>query len=259
MKVFDPEEERRLLDGDTGYEWYLSRTFEEASALRALSSVAHSNLGLAMNCVLVGYDEPAARLARCARDWLTTAVSGDEPDRRGEQEYLRAQRYFNLAQCAWLLEGVRDVENLRRFVEHHNRVYAADREEATDKVGVSLAAVHYLDAGDDRATLDVLLGAGIGPPSSFSAIRTEGQMAYVICRKRLGEAYADADVDGALAAFLKRSVNAWLIDGHYMRTAIWMKVAHWREGGALTPQETVRKAYDYLPGVARPDVVAALT
>ena len=254
MKVFDPDRKRELLDGDTGYEWRLARSFDEVYKLKALSNVAHADVADAMKCVLVGYDEPAARFARRAREWLTIAVQEDEPHNRYSPDYIRAQRHFNLAQCTWLLEGARDAENLRLFLEHERRYHSATSE--LDKVGVSLAMVEYLDAGDDRPTLDLLLRAGIGPPSSFGAIRTEGQMAYVLCRKRLGEAYEDANVDGALAAFLKREVNGWLIDGHYTRAAIWMKVAHWREGGPLSPQETVRKAYDYLPGVARPAPVS---
>ncbi len=208
-----------------------------------------------MQCVLVGYDHPAERLARRAREWLNIAVREDEPSTRFGVHYNRAQRHFNLAQCAWLVDGLWDQENLQKALEHRERLYAQDQEEATGKTGVSFAAIEYLDSRDYCATLNLLLRAGIGPPSSFSTIRTEGQMAYVLCRKQLGEAYVDAGVDAALAAFLKRNLNSWLIDGHYMRTALWMKVAHWREGGPLSPQETIRKAYDYLPGVARPDVV----
>jgi hypothetical protein len=250
--VFDPIEERGLLDSDTGYEWSLARTFEEVESKKALTHVANANLVKAIRCILVGYDEPAGRLARRAQEWLTIAVQKDEQTHRFPIAY-KAQRHFDLALCAWLLRGECDEDNLRLFVEIKNQHYALQGD--LDKVDVSFGAVNFLDAGDDRATLDLLLQAGIGPPSSFSAIRTEGQMAYVICRKRLGEAYQDEDVDSALAAFLKRGVNAWLIDGHYMRAALWMKAAHWGQGGPLTPQETVRKAYDYLAGVARPEPV----
>jgi hypothetical protein len=207
---------------------------------------------MAVKCILVGYDDPAEKLAHRAREWLTIAIEEDEPHRQYPADYIRAQRFSDLAQCRWLLESVRDSENLSCFLEYENRYFGAESE--LDKVGVSLAIVNYLDAGDDRTTLDLLLRAGIGPPSSFAAISTDGQMAYVIGRKRLGEAYEDADVNGVLESFLKRSVNAWLADGHYMHAALWMKVAHWREGGPLSPQETVRKCYDYLPGVFPPDV-----
>lgn len=253
MKVFfNPAEERKVLDGEVGYEWALARQLDEVSAKNALTHVAHSNLSSAIHCILVNYDMPAERLARRAAEWLTLAIQKDEPTQRFPVAY-KAQRHFDLAICAWLLRGERDEENLRSFLEVKSRHHAA--EETLDKVDVSFGAINLVIVGDDRATLDLLVRAGIGPPSSFGAIRTEGQMAYVICRKRLGEAYVDADVDSALAAFLKRHVNAWLIDGHYMRAALWMKVAHWREGGALSPQETIRKAYDYLPAVTRPEPV----
>jgi hypothetical protein len=250
MKVtFDPAEERRILDGDTGYEWALARTFEEVYAKNALTHVAHANLTDAIQCILVSYDEPADRLARRAQEWLTIAVQQDEQTQRFPIAH-KAQRHFDLALCAWLLRGECDEDNLRIFVETKNEHYASQGD--LDRVDVSFGVVNFLDVGDHRATLDLLLRAGIGPPASFDAIRTEAQMAYVLCRKRLGEAYDDADVDGALRAFLKRNVNAWLIDGHYMRTGLWMKVSHWSEDDPLSPQETVRKAYDYLPGVTPP-------
>lgn len=250
--VFDLTEERMLLDGDTGYEWALARTFEEVENKKALTHVANANLVRAIRCILVGYDEPSDRLVRRAQDWLTTAAQKDEQTHRFPIAH-KAQRHFDLALCTWLLRGERDKRNLDLFVEIKNEHYASQGD--LDKVDVSFGVVNFLDAGDDRSTLALLLRAGIGPPASFSAIRTEGQMAYVLCRKSLGEGYEDEDVDSALAAFLKRNVNAWLINGHYMRTALWMKIAHWRERGPLSPQEAVRKAYDYLPGVALPEAV----
>lgn len=250
--VFDPSELRRTLEGNVGFEWALAFPFEEAHRLRGQSGWANADLNQAVQCILVGFDDPAKRLVRRALEWLTIAVREDEPHRHDPPDYVRARRHFDLAQCACLLDGRRDSENYKLFLEHRWRYFASKG--ALDKVGVSLAIVEHLDSGDDRATLDLLLRTGIGPPSSFNAIRTDAQMAYVLCRKRLAEAYVDENVDGALAAFPGRNVNAWLIDGHHIHAALWMKVAHGGDYESCPPHQAVRRIYDYLPKIAPLDV-----
>jgi hypothetical protein len=134
-----------------------------------------------------------------------------------------------------------DSESLKRFVEHEDR-FLIDSKIGRDKTNVSLTLVGYVDAGAYQQALERFADAGLSIPESSGSIRNEGQMCYVICRHRLGQEYLEADIKPASEKFLKRSVNGWLVDGHFLRAAEWMKVVHWREGKAgLSPKEAVLK------------------
>jgi hypothetical protein len=68
--AFDPADERRLLDGKVGYAWCLGHSFEESRDVGGLASSAGFYLNKAIQCFLVGYDEPANALLARAHEWL---------------------------------------------------------------------------------------------------------------------------------------------------------------------------------------------
>jgi len=71
MKIFDPAEERRQLDGDVGYRVVLDFDFEESRSVGGLASSASAYLIDAIYALLVGYDDPAQQLLKRAFDWVT--------------------------------------------------------------------------------------------------------------------------------------------------------------------------------------------
>ena len=252
MKVFDPAEEREQLDGDVGYRFALSYDFEEFRSDGALASSANGYLIKAVYCLLVDYDDPAGLLLKRAFDWVTIAIKQQEKPGDYEPDATEAIRYETLAMSNWLLHGVHDAENLKRTVEHEQRFLVRERL-GQDRTEVSLAALSYVDAGAYRILLDRLAAARFSAPKSLNAIRSDGQMCYVICRHRLGLEYSEAEIASATERFLNRNVNGWLLDGLADRAAQWMKVVHWREGDAgISPKEAVLMCYKYLPDVARP-------
>jgi hypothetical protein len=252
MKVFDPAEEREVLDGDVGYRTVLGFDFEESRSVGGLASSASAYLIKAVYCLLVGYDDPAEQLLKRAFDWVTIAIKEGEKPQDDEQDGTEALRYETLAICNWLLHGVHDAESLNRSVERSERFLIRERL-GRNRTEVSLTALSYVDAGAYQTALDRLAAARISAPKSLNAIRSEGQMCYVICRHRLGLEYSEAEIAPATKTFLKRSVNGWLLDGLADRAAQWMKVVHWREGTAgLSPKEAVFMCYRYLPDAARP-------
>ena len=248
MKTFNPAQSRETLDGDVGYRWTLSRNFEEAKNMRGLASSASAFLNMAVKCLLVGYDHPASQLVKLAFDWLTSAITDDEQSKT----WPEAHRHRDLAMCNWLLHNVHDVENLKRFVEYEDRFLIGSKI-GRDKTNVSLTLVGYADAGAYENALERFADAGLSAPESLSSVRNEGQMCYVISRHRLSQEYSEAEVESTTKKFLKRSVNGWLADGHFLRASEWMKIVHWREGKAgLSPKEAVLKCYEYLSDVAPP-------
>ena len=52
----------------------LGRDFVRAKAVGGLGSTADFNLGRAVQCFLVGLDEPAERLLRFALEWVDVAI-----------------------------------------------------------------------------------------------------------------------------------------------------------------------------------------
>jgi len=245
---FDPIETRRILDGDLGYETSLAKDLEETIRLRALTWAANAELNRAVQCILVGYDDPARRLLESARRQLTIAIDEDEKTHSMPLSYARAQRHHDMAQCAWLTDNVRDRDNLERFVANDVSYYADMRK--PDKIGVSLAAVDYLDAGAYQPLLELLRRARV--PLRTDATRTEAEMAYAIASARLSPRPSATALKSDLHGFLSRKVNTWLLDGHHMRAAQWMKVANAEDEATRSPKEIIWMCYDYLKGVARP-------
>jgi hypothetical protein len=66
--AFDPIDQRRRLDGDTGYKWALSRSFESERDAGTLANNADAYLWRAVRCLLVGYNDPAKALLERAHE-----------------------------------------------------------------------------------------------------------------------------------------------------------------------------------------------
>lgn len=250
MRTFDPLLIREMLDGGTGYRFFLNFDLNETKRNGGLASAASAYLNLAVKCVLVGRDAAAEQLLIRAFDWLTIAITEHERPRAYGVDGTEAERYLSLAMCNWLLNSMHDIEDLNRFVEHEDRFLIGSKI-GRDKSNVSLTLIGYVDAGAYQQALERFANAGLPVPESLDSIRSDGQMCYVICRRRQGQEYSEAEVKAASEKFLKRSVNGWLSDGHFLRMAEWMKVVHWQEGkAALSPNEAVLKCYEYLPDAA---------
>jgi hypothetical protein len=204
---------------------------------------------MAVQCLLVGYDEPAMQLLERSLQWLHTAINELERPQIYEPDGTEAFRYQNLAICNWLLHGEHDTDSLRRFVEHEDR-FLSGSEVGQDKVSMCFVLPAYLDAGSYQRALELFANTpGLSPPRILSSIRNEGQMSYVICRHWLGQQFTEAEVTSAVDKFLTRNVEGWLSNGHFVRAAEWMKIVQWRGGKAgLSAKDALLKCYDYLPG-----------
>jgi hypothetical protein len=250
-RTFDPEIARRILLRDGGYEWALGRKIEDSAAVGGVGSSANARLARSINCFLVNFDEPASQLLDQVHHWVSWSIEARERADKVAAHFYAGQRYETLALCNWLQHRVHDANSLRQAVNEYERHYQI--KDGKDRVGVSLGIAPYVDLGDwelcDRR-LDI---AGIRPPATLSALRTEGGLAKIICGHHLRNEYTPEQVDEALRRGLKMWMNRWLAsDGAYVRAAQWLKIAHWRQGGGLTPKQTIMKAYDYLPGVTPP-------
>lgn len=240
MTQFDVEHEKWILLRDTGYEWELS--FDPAKIS------GNADIGSALMCLLVNFDDPARRLIEHAILAFEAAIPRQRTDI--DRHGFLAMQYEGLALAHWLRDGVHDAANLTLALEARERHFAI--KDSHDKVGMSLAIAHYVAAGAWELAARRLVGAGIRPPTALSSIRSAGQLAHVICGRHLTGAWSAGDVRTAQERFLKYSMNTWLTHGWQIDAAHWLKIAHWSEGGSLTPKQVIMKAYDYLPGVVPP-------
>jgi len=156
-------------------------------------------------------------------------------------------RYETLAMCNWLLHGIHDADSLRRFVEHEERFlireHHAREQDRSSPFSTELHRCRSVRSGAGPARSSSILA-----PKSLNAIRSEGQMCYVVCRHRLGLEYSEGEVASASKRFLKRNMNTWLLDGVPDRAVQWMKLVHLQEGTAgISPKEAVLMCYKCLP------------
>ncbi len=246
MEVFDPVDERRLLDGKTGYARLLNRAFEEMRDAGGLASSARVQLNKAVQCLLVGYDEPAKALLARAQEWVTIAIRDDERPGTYTRGGTEGNRHLTLALCNWLLQGKHDSENYAHYIEHYDPFLIREKH-IRNKMLIGLTLQCYVDARAYTEALARFDYAGMKPPASLARIRSEGQMSYVLCRHYLTGEYDRAEVDMAMRKFLKYNVNTWLTNGHYLDAAEWMKIAHWSgEETPLSVRAAVLACYDYL-------------
>ena len=153
----------------------------------------------------------------------------------------------------WLLNSQHDAESYRRFVECEDR-FLESSEVGKDKINISLLLPIYVDAGAYHRVLQLVAASGLTTPKFRDLVRNEGQMAYVLCRYRLGEDSAEAEVTSVARKFLDRNVDGWLTNGHFVRVAEWMKIVYWQEEEAgISAKDALLKCYDHLSECRRPN------
>ena len=243
---FDPSHAMKLLlDPVGGYEWSLKRSMEESKARGGLGNSAHLYLGQAIECLLVGFDEPAELLLKKATEWVQLAITSDEHPERYFPGATEASRYQTLALCNWLISDEHDLESLGQFVAREDCYLKSIAR--MDKVDISLTVLTYVDAGAFERALEILGGApGLSKPTSLSA-HNEAQMAYILSRSFLGLEYNQEDITALTVRFLAKNIDKWLSNGHWVRAAEWMKIIHWNNAAQrLSAKQILMKCYDYL-------------
>lgn len=234
MNKFNLEMERHFLLGDCGYAFSLASNIEQSKSVGGRGSSAHAFLGTAIQCLLAGLDEPAYQLLNKAREWVSASLEESEvpkrylDDKRYSPEGEAALRYQTLALTNWLLDNRHDAERYERFVvcEDH---FLKNSKSGKDRVNVSMVLPAYLDAGAYHRGLQLFDSIGFRIPSSYTSIRHEAPMTYILCRHLLGEDFLSTETESLTANFLNRSVENWLINGHFVRVAEWMKITYWNQ------------------------------
>ncbi len=246
--VFNPHELKERLLGDFGYEWSLEDRFDEVKRIGGLASTADADLAVAIQCLLVGFDDAAERLLHKAVKWVQAAIAENERPQRYFPNGTEASRFHTLALCNWLLHAEHDTESFREFMSYEDS-YLASSMAGKDKLSVSFVLPGYVNAGAfDRALEIFERTRGLSAPKTLGALRSEGAMAYVISRHRLGLQYSEHEVAAATARFLTRNMDDWLGRGHWVTAAEWTKIVYWNGNEeSLSPKQALMRCYDHLP------------
>jgi len=249
--TFNPTRLRERLVSSTGYEWSLQSSFSQAKEVGGLGSAADAHLAKAIQCFLVGFDEPAERLLKQATEWVQIAIESDERPQRYFPGATEAARFQTLALCNWFRFNRHDAESLRHFLEHEDRYLNSLSRK--DKIGVSLILLTYVNSGAFERTLEIFnCTPGLSTPTSLSP-RNEAEMAFILSGNSLTQKYSRDDVQVATTKFLTKNVNTWLSNGHWVRAAEWMKIVHWNSTDqTLSAKHVLMKCYDYLHGCCPP-------
>jgi len=99
MERFDPLLFRSFLLGPSGYERQLKSDFRGAQSVGGLGHSAGAYVGSAVDCILVGFVEPAERLLRMALEWVDVAIASSERPERYFPDWTEADRFRTKALC----------------------------------------------------------------------------------------------------------------------------------------------------------------
>jgi hypothetical protein len=241
MTKFDPIEQRGHLQSSYGMRRLLAWDLDEDRARELLGTHGGWLVLEAIECIIVGFDQPAIWLLEKAIRWLDAERDAD------------ANVFYNTAQCKWLLSGIHDEESLRQSTALHDIDHL---EEGWDDVEVKLGLPLWLEAKEYARACDIFEGTpGVSKPANVHEIKDGGTLAYVICLHRLGREYTKEEVDIAVDRYLRQAVPDLLQRGQYPSVARWMKLCFWN--GIETREaawQALLRCYDFMPGVERPKV-----
>ncbi|MCO6454489.1 MAG: hypothetical protein J5I93_04155 [Pirellulaceae bacterium] len=252
MKAFDPSSTLRHLQASYGVPSLLAADFDLQRGQGNLVSYAQSFLNSAIECLVVGWNDPVSVLLEMADDWLRAAIESQEKGRGYVPNLTEAMSYRCLAMCRWLRGDQHDEELHRQVVAMWNAYYSAQSN--INRKSPDIALPDYINAHDYESAVALYERSGRKPPRTPRSAVREGCVCYVIAQRMLGRGYlGEDDVNAAIGALLTRGVGEWLADGHNYRVAIWMKLTHWQPGAAA--KATVLRCYDWMADAAPPPTV----
>ncbi|MEP6504188.1 MAG: hypothetical protein ABJD97_12705 [Betaproteobacteria bacterium] len=251
--AFDPTSLRQHLAGH-GLTPALTR---ELDAARAMGNVAADDLGDVILAWLTGlHDEAAPALPRIIR-FLDGAIAANEHFGSSLPLHMIRLRSARLI-AEWMRTGqdrLCDWESLRRLhLDARADGAFDDATIATDWLADYLRCCGLAGEFEDGVVEYERLH-GTRPLSLAKALKPH-EVGQAIClHGARGEFDRDA-VAGATRKMLETNVHkAWIAKGQLLRAVSWLKLNSAFADRPLTPREVVLSAYDYMPGVTRPDQV----
>jgi hypothetical protein len=210
-----------------------------------------------VSAALVGLLDQMVDLCPRAIDWIDRAVARDEQSGPSDDNTFYLQSLLQAkamaiwldthvnAQAVWADAFDRLLGLLLREVTQTRSRLKGDL--IDDLMACGLQGGRWEQA---MAAYDQLVGA---KSLTIKAVRNPRQLAYLHCQQALESRWSPADLLVAGRRVLQKNLaEEWLHNGQTTRAAIWLKIVHWTEHSGLTPAQTLLKAYDDMPTIARP-------
>jgi hypothetical protein len=255
MKPFEPENRKHVLLGDVGISWVRTWRTEEEQRAQRLTGRATCCLRFAIDCHLVGMEEEVPWLLDRALEMLLRAIEVKETYGGFPPDFIAAQQYGALALCRWLRGAEHDRESLRLSAEAMNRHLMDSPKEAGDSFSLGLSIPIMVEAGDFETVLSWINSeGGPGVPKPPAKARSAAHVCGLIALHEVQSPFSPEEVDKAVIGFLNRHMNNWLMSGHEIQAAQWLKIWYGQRGAVgLPPREVILKAYEHLLSSSRPE------
>jgi hypothetical protein len=256
MSHFDPQERRAILLG-----WAIQSELAEKMedhAPKAVGTAAEEMLDRVVTGWIVGLQAEVRPVLEKSRAWLEESIARNE--RTGAPpSYFAMLREEAHALAIWMLENRSDRSKYARALELHEAAWAEIEQKRA--FPASEALEYYLSgylrdclqAQDWEKGIVAYQRFGGRPVRDAAEIGSDAEFGYWACSNRLPRPGAAADyLAVAERVFGQGLMEGWLAHGDMGTAAAWLKIIYWESGAVRTPEETLLKAYDLMPGVTRP-------
>lgn len=219
---------------------------------------AASELDVVVRLWLVGMSKEIAPVLPRALEWLDKAIADDEASWFGRTpDFHRMTLHWAKALGLWMRDGTNaaDVWNKARLFDlaalQTGNVCATNKIPTMwldDHMAFCYQAEQY---GLGIAEYEKYHGSKI---FSLKKIRTPKELGYALCLHKARGQFERAELLTAGRKILHAKLqDTWLGYGQYTRAATWLKIVYEFHEPALTPLQTVLRAYDDMPDVPRPE------
>jgi hypothetical protein len=251
--AFDPISLRQHLGGH-GLAPTLTREFDAA---RPIGNVAADDLGDVILAWLTGlHDEAAPALPRIIR-FLDGAIAANEDFGSSLPLHMIRLRSARVI-AGWMLTGqdrICDWETLRRL--HLDALADGAFDEAsiaTEWLGDYLRCCGLAGEFED-GIVEYERRHGTHPLTLAKALKPH-EVGQAICLHGARGEFDREAVAGATKKMLEANLHkAWIAKGQLLRAVSWLELNSAFSDRPMTPLQVVLSAYDYMPGVTRPDFV----
>ncbi|NEJ03337.1 hypothetical protein GR216_36050 [Rhizobium leguminosarum] len=228
-----------------------------------MGNVARSHLNAAIELQLVGFRSEIEAIVHKANRWLENALAHDEK-LGANQDLHRTLLHWARAIGTWLEDASNDEGHWDQARLYEEAAWRFEGRPWPRNEIVKSGLDDYMAFAYQSGEHDDGFEAGIDmyehwigeKPLSLKKVLKPYEFGYALCLHRARGQFDQNELFEAGRRMLQANLEqTWLGGGQYLRAATWLKIVYWDRDQALTPLETILKAYDNMPNVPRPDFV----
>jgi hypothetical protein len=255
---FDPESDRKFyLDFNLPR---VTRFEPEKTGPSNRSHYVSFRLGDLHKAHLLGLRDQVLPTVRAILAWME--AQSDPPEGKDVSECFRACEWWEtLGLCKWLIDGDPAVAAFERASEADWRHW--DRFERFEPDGAKLLLWEGLEhslplmaARRPAVALQLCQAAGLTSKASSAPPVQAAELMYGqwACRHLAAGGRPDAIYVAKGEEMLRKALLSRFIenDHNYTKMVLWLKAIYHDSGVTRTPEQTIFKAYDTMPGIEKP-------